>query len=113
MPSDETPISQVRWLIKPHEGETWRFFKRCMQNWNLCTLYIRPHTSITPSSKCALAFSSTYQMTSPRTKVPPYRADIVHGISGDADIEYVDGDILPALPETNTIESPALLSYDP
>jgi len=68
---------------------------------------------MTPSSKCALAYSSTYQMTSPRTKVPPYRADIVHGISRDADIEYVDADILPALPETMSIESAVLLSYDP
>lgn len=39
---------------------------------------------MTPSSKCAMAFSFTYQMTSPRTKVPTYRADIVHGISQGA-----------------------------
>jgi len=42
-------------------------------------------------------------MTSPGTRVPPYRADIVRGISGGAAIEYTDGDILPALPEMMTI----------
>ena len=35
-------------------------------------------------------------------KVLPYRADIVHSVSGDDAIEYVDGYILPALPETMT-----------
>ena len=40
-------------------------------------------------------------------KVLPYHADIVHSVSGDDAIEYVDGYILPALPETMTIERAA------
>jgi len=37
-------------------------------------------------------------------KVLPYRADIVHSVSGDDAIEYDDGYILLALPETMTLE---------
>jgi hypothetical protein len=50
-------------------------------------------------------------MTSPGTKVPSYRADIVRGISGGAAIEYVDGDILPALPEMMTLRERRPLSH--
>ena len=63
----------------------------------------RPCAPTTPSPKCALVYGSTHQMTSPRTRVAPYRADIMRGISGGAAIEYTDVDILPALPETMTI----------
>ncbi len=43
-----------------------------------------PPASTTPSPKCALACGSTHQMTSPGTRVPSYRANIVRGISGGA-----------------------------
>jgi len=62
-----------------------------------------PPASTTPSPKCVLSCDSTHQMTSPETRAPLYRAEIVRGISGGAAIEYTDGDILPALPEMVTL----------
>ena len=62
-----------------------------------------PPASTTPSPECALMCGSTHQMASPGMRVPPYRADLVRGISGGAIIECADADILPALPETMTV----------
>ena len=62
-----------------------------------------PCASTTPSPKCAPACGSTHQVTSPGARVPPYRAEIVRGISGGAAVKYADGDIRPALPETMTL----------
>lgn len=83
-----TTISRVK-----RSSETWRCKSPCCGPSPSCS---RPYASTTPSPKCPLACGPTHQITSPGTRVPPYRVDIMRGISGGVDI-------LPARQETMTI----------